>query len=278
MQSQAELAQAVPQDAAQRPLFTDPNLAPFVEYLSGCGNAEGWFMVESAAIWDSLLDFQAQRGWGGHLLEIGVYKGKSAALIAKRSAADEEVWLVDRFLRHADVQRTLSQVVDPNSTRLHYENEDSFQLRRHPQLADKFGQFRFVHIDGEHSSAAIQEDLATAHAFGSREVLVAVDDIFNFTYPQLTDSLFRYVREHPDQFSLILVGYNKAYLARPYFAREYLQYCRDALIPRMERIGLNPQLTKTSYAAEFSAFGIGPRPDDGSAYRGMDHDHARLEF
>ena len=277
MPTQADLARMAPPETASQPLFTDPNLAAFAEYLQTYSATEGWFAIESAAIWDSLLDFQERRNWGGHLLEVGVYKGKSAALLAKRAKADEHVWLIDRFLRRSDVQRTLAEVIEPGDERLHMENFDSFQLQRHPGLTDQFGKFRFVHIDGEHSAAAVQEDLATAHAYGSREVMVSVDDILSWTYPQLTESLFRYVRDNPDHFSLFLIGHNKAYLARPSYVHEYLKYCREELIPRLERIGVDAQLTKSSYPAELNAFGIGPRLD-GAAYRGLDHDNSIILY
>ncbi|QDU69572.1 class I SAM-dependent methyltransferase [Engelhardtia mirabilis] len=277
MTTQAELARMAPPETANEPLFTDPDLAAFAEYLQTYSAAEGWFAIESAAIWDSLLAFQERRNWGGHLLEVGVYKGKSAALMAKRAKSSEHVWLIDRFLRRSDVQRTLAEVIEPADPRLHLENFDSFQLQRHPGLVDQFGKFRFLHIDGEHSAAAVQEDLAMAHAYGSRECLVSVDDILSWTYPQLTESLFRYLREHPDHFSLVLIGFNKAYLARPAYAHEYLKYCREDLIGRLERIGIDAQLSKSSYPAELNAFGIGPR-HDGQAYRGLDHDNSIILY
>jgi len=277
MSTQAQLAQQAPPETADQPLFTDSDLAPFAEYLQAYTSAEGWFGIESAAIWDSLLDFQESRHWGGHLLEVGVYKGKSAALLAKRAKADEEVWLVDKFLRRPDIQRTLEGVMAPSDPRLHLETYDSFALQEHPGLADKRRSFRYVHIDGEHSAAAIQEDLATAHRLGTPEVIVSVDDILSWAYPQLTESLFRYLRDHPDHFSMFLIGFNKAYLARPSWVHEYLRYTREDLMPRLDRIGAEACLWKSSYPAELNAFGIGPRTE-GETYRGLDHDHSIILY
>jgi predicted O-methyltransferase YrrM len=268
---------ATPATAAPAPPALDPDLRPLAEYLDVHRATEGWFAFESAAIWDSLLAFQEQRQFRGHLLEIGVYKGKSAALLARRTRGEEHLWLVDRFLRREDVEATLRRVRSLPSPRVHLENHDSYLLHTHPGLAGQERSFRFVHIDGEHSGAAIQNDLALAHRYGSPQVLVSVDDIFQWVYPQLTESLFRYLRQHPDQFTMILVGYNKAYLARPSHAHFYLQYLREELVPRLERIGIPTTLSKSTTPAELNAFGIGPRLDVGP-YRGLDHQLDQLPY
>ena len=65
----------------------------------------GFSYLESLAIWDFLLDVQHEFRIGGDLMEIGVYYGKSAALMAMHAQKDEEIFLVDctDFVDHAKV-------------------------------------------------------------------------------------------------------------------------------------------------------------------------------
>jgi len=64
-------------------------------YFERFSSLPGWFMEESAAIWDCLFEFQIRQQIHGHALEIGVYRGKSAALICLHMAQQEKLLLVD---------------------------------------------------------------------------------------------------------------------------------------------------------------------------------------
>ena len=54
--------------------------SPLEKYRSMFRRTPGWFQWEAAAIWDALYEFHRTEGIHGDLLEIGVFRGKSAAL------------------------------------------------------------------------------------------------------------------------------------------------------------------------------------------------------
>jgi hypothetical protein len=67
----------------------------FDEYMKHFSDIEGWFQTPAIAIWDSLLSYQQERQISGNLLEIGVWKGKSAALAALHCQSDDACVFVD---------------------------------------------------------------------------------------------------------------------------------------------------------------------------------------
>ena len=54
----------------------------------------GWFGAHSYALWRSLLDFQAE-SVHGNLFEIGVWRGRSASVLASYCRDDETLYLCD---------------------------------------------------------------------------------------------------------------------------------------------------------------------------------------
>ena len=54
----------------------------------------GWFGAHSYALWRSLLDFQAENV-RGNLFEIGVWRGRSASVLASYCRDDESLYLCD---------------------------------------------------------------------------------------------------------------------------------------------------------------------------------------
>lgn len=246
-----------------------PALERFERYMAFHGEIDGWFNFESAAIWDALLS--RQRGWGvlGHLLEIGVWHGESAALLAMHAdASRESCVLVDLLLERAAVERTLQRAgADLDAIRAM--PVDSRMLGADPLIAEGYRRFRWAHVDGEHTGDAVANDMSVAHALLSTDGILVVDDFFNWLYPQITEAVFQYLRDNPGHFSLFLCGHNKAYLARPHRSHLWLAYCKEELVGALEQRGVQATLAKTTYPGEMNCFGIGPRYE-GQALRGPD--------
>ena len=74
--------------------------------------------VEAAATWDALLSFQERRRIAGHMLEIGVRRGKSAALLGLHADPTAEICvLVDKYLALEPVKEAMRQVrPDPDAS------------------------------------------------------------------------------------------------------------------------------------------------------------------
>ncbi|MEO0650320.1 MAG: class I SAM-dependent methyltransferase, partial [Planctomycetota bacterium] len=227
-----------PSPAVQTPSVE--GLAPderFRRYMEVYERTDGWFAKQSAAIWDSFLCFHEAQGVKGHLLEIGVHEGKSGSLLAAHKKQGEQLWGVDAWLRTEKIEAAFGSLRPMPDPSIHLLHETSYRLGVHRQLAPLQRQFRFVHIDGEHSGPAVHNDLDLAHTFLTGDGLVSVDDIFSASYPQLTDALFRYLHQHPDRFKLVLFGFNKAYLTRPMVAHDYRTFIDRALQDELDARG-----------------------------------------
>src|SRR5258708_16535650 len=68
----------------------------------------GWFMFQSYCVWRALLDQQARVS--GDLFEIGVWRGRSASLLASYRKGDEKLYLCDLRLDEEAVQRAIRSV------------------------------------------------------------------------------------------------------------------------------------------------------------------------
>src|SRR5512138_497346 len=74
-------------------------------------SVEGFFLDEAAAAWDFLLELQETDGITGALGEIGVWRGKSAMLLALHARKAEQLYLAD-ICDLRDVRAVLETLVD----------------------------------------------------------------------------------------------------------------------------------------------------------------------
>jgi len=68
----------------------------------------GWFMFQSYCVWRALLDQQARIP--GDLFEIGVWRGRSASVLASYRKSDEKLYLCDLRLEEEAVHRAIRSV------------------------------------------------------------------------------------------------------------------------------------------------------------------------
>jgi predicted O-methyltransferase YrrM len=238
-------------------------------YQQSCANIPGWFSRESAAIWDTLLSYQEASKIGGNLLEIGVFQGKSAAMAALHSQPNETCLFVDPMPLE-EVRQRMEQIAP--DAKCQYLQESSQYLLRYPFVGQAARDFRWIHIDGEHSAQAVSNDLAVAEMLLSDRGMLVLDDFFSPCYPQITQALFRFLEATPGRLTLVLCGYNKGYLCRPRAAREYLTFMQSSLYPNMTaRGGGRVTICKTSEPADMNTFGVIDRFNN-MDYRGPDWD------
>ena len=74
---------------------------------------------------------------------------------------------------------------------------------------------RFFHIDGGHRPGDVIADLETASRALHANGVVALDDLFNPSWPGVSEGFYRFTAAHPDAFAPILIGGNKVFFARP---------------------------------------------------------------
>jgi SAM-dependent methyltransferase len=238
---------------------------------------EGWFGDGAIAVWDSLLAFQRRERVSGHMLEIGVHHGKSAALLAMYAEPGTKVLLVDHGLKTAQIEKSLMAARPAPGVEFVTVHGDSRELAVNPLVSETFRAHRWIHIDGEHSAGAVTSDMRIANQLLAKEGVLVIDDFFSWLYPQVTEAVLRYVRQNPDDFALFLCGFNKAYLARPHFAHRYLAFCAEELPGALEARGQDTTVGKTTFPAEMNVFGVGPR-FQGKALRGPDWEDTVIRY
>lgn len=124
-------------------------------------------------------------------------------------------------------------------------------------------QFRWIHIDGEHTGHAVANDLTLANDLLSNEGLMCIDDFFNPAYPQISAATHMWLANHPFELELILCGDNKAYLSRPTYAYKYMEPIRHQLSPELKTRGYTGfTLFKTPPTGDSNCWGIGSRRGD----------------
>ncbi len=88
----------------------------------------GWFSHHSHAFWDLLLRWQKQYMAPGHLVEIGVWKGKSSSVLAYLKRDEEELHMIDPVLKEEKVSHTIVKVGGRLPPNLHFYKRSSFNM------------------------------------------------------------------------------------------------------------------------------------------------------
>ncbi|MGF1657615.1 MAG: class I SAM-dependent methyltransferase [Verrucomicrobiales bacterium] len=229
-------------------------LETFEEHFS---RSPGFFSPFNVVLWDALLEWQHTMNVSGDLLEIGVYEGKSAGILALHAEKDESLYLVDPDEKLQQVCHKLATVCEGKVSPVQ-DRSDSASVEELARLCGSG--IRWIHIDGDHSAAGVTKDMELADRMLSNHGLVCVDDFFSPWYPQITLAVCRFLERNPGRLELVLCGFNKGYLGRPgSHTGELLRFLRDNLVFELEARGMRKvTLFKTDRPNPFNCFGIAP--------------------
>lgn len=244
-----------------------PPVGRLTEWRDLTANVTGYFMDESAAVWDVLLEFQGRIGQRGGIAEIGVFEGKSAALLAVHLQEGEQLTLIDLGFTEATKQM-LKGAGGPE--RAEFLATPSAALWGSATATAKARSCRWIHIDGGHTGEEVTGDLRLASLWMQPSGVIVLDDFMNPSYPQVTAAVFHFLSTHPFELTLFLCGHNKGYLCGPTFAHLYLELIRKDLFRELAARGIkNVTIFKTTQASDMNCFGIGARFKDHDYY-GLD--------
>ncbi|HLY06402.1 MAG TPA: class I SAM-dependent methyltransferase [Rhizomicrobium sp.] len=217
---------------------------------------EGYMLEASAAVWCVLLQAQHEtwnRSTSGDYLEIGVWKGKSASVLASFSRIyGNMLTVVDR-----KILPETRQTLDAISPRVNYVNSLSEELCQTEFYAKNRRRIAFAHIDGSHKFSAVISDLQICEQMLANFGIISVDDFHTDLFPQIPAAVYKYVFSGVSDLCIFLVGLNKAYLCRNLAKKHFMQFARTDLLPALERNGQKLTLAKTDRNDSFDAFGIG---------------------
>lgn len=182
-------------------------------YLAAASAVIGWFNPLSIALWDLLLTRQRACNLTGDILEIGVWQGKSAGMLAAHMRPNETLRLVDIYI-HENLKANLESFGAAFHCDIEFNRSDSFTFFTPDYLAKHRRSFRFIHVDGHHVAHAIWDDLHHAAQLLAPEGILVIDDFCNDRFPQVTEITYRFLERNADEFAMFLCGGNKAYLTR----------------------------------------------------------------
>jgi predicted O-methyltransferase YrrM len=209
-----------PQLTASRPMSTTAS-ASSAEVRSGIPAvdrylAEGYETVPgmssrfAAAICCGLLRLQTEMGVAGPVVEIGPFEGRFFIALAHALAPGETALGIDLFdWPNAEVADRFAANCArhgvPPERRIAWQ-ADSRTLAP-GEVLEKLGGLRprLVHIDGEHSRAALTRDLELATAVLAAEGVIVLDDMLHPGYPTLMVAVHEYLQRHPEMCVLAII-------------------------------------------------------------------------
>ncbi len=254
-------------------MFSKAEPRPFERYQAEFNDIPGFFQLDSMVLWDFFLGAQARQGISGDLLEIGVYKGRSAVLGALYMRPEERAFFVDISLPK-DTQNLIKRAKLRNCVFL---ERRSGNLLSEGALRESLGGFRWCHIDGDHTGYSTTQDLYSAAYLVSENGIICVDDFFNLRYPQLTAAVYAFLGVHASQFRMLFCGANKCYICRASGYAAYERDIRDSLAAHIRAHNLQAQIYKTSYSSDNGCFSMWMRDGDREVY-GMDENPDVIPF
>ena len=215
----------------------------------------GWLSREAAALMDFLFAGQLQLGTPlAGLLEIGVWKGRTSALMARHLRSGEGIWLVDSAPQQTEITQSLQSVVGERFNQLSIQLVPGTAREARRSLGDKC--FRYIHIDGEHTAAALRGDLALSLQVLEPAGLIVIDDIFNDLYPQLARGLFAFLDQEGRDLACVLTGFNKAVLCHTRFMDAYGDLIYENLHAEMAARQVPVTLCRTTNRVEWPGYSV----------------------
>jgi hypothetical protein len=172
----------------------------------------------AAAICCGLMRIQSELGITGPVAELGAFEGRFFIALAKSLRDGEYALGIDTF------EWPNPQVIDrfeANCVRQGVAAEkritwkaDSNKITPEELLAKLDGEkVRLIHVDGEHTQAALTKDLELATAVTRDGGVIVLDDMLHPGYPTLMLAVQAYLDRHPDMTVLCIIDRESIFAA-----------------------------------------------------------------
>jgi hypothetical protein len=222
----------------------------FERSFSFARGVEGMMSEFSMQVMDSVLQFQREAMRPGHLVEFGVYKGKSATVIGFQARPDERVILVDveRYIQ----DETLRAL--PCNAEFVLGRSEDFKAA-FPEFGRIAGKVRFLHVDSSHAYRTTLAEMALADDLLAPHGILCLDDYANLNYSQLLPAIYKYLFTQRTDLTVFLVTNEKCYLCRRRYFPRYADFTLRRLLDEMQVRGAGAvTLARTDVDEEYSAF------------------------
>jgi hypothetical protein len=198
----------------------------------GRRKVQGWFSRIDAEIFPCILLEQEKLGISGSTAEIGVHHGSSFVPLCIALRRDEKAVAIDVFEdQHLNMDQ--SGAGDYNAfMRTLRKNSvpagnvcviKSTSLGLDPRIiTDACGPIRFFSIDGGHWREVVKNDLEIAEKCRGDGCVIALDDFYSTSYPDVTLGFMDWFREG-GEFVPLAIGYGKLFLCESAHRGQYIQ-------------------------------------------------------
>lgn len=229
------------------------------QFINVDGNQiDGWFFPADMITFWLIDSIQNTIGLSGSLCEVGVFEGKSLALLSKFGNGEERVYGIDLFpgdmraralnnvTKFGDVARTKLIAIDTAEITLNL-------------LKSEFADgIRILHIDAGHEYHEVLHQLMIFAPFVKRGGCIVMDDYQDREFPGIEAAVLDFCEiDRPRRFVPFFAGGNKMYLCERHLAQTYqkclLQYepVKDkSRITRVRDFNLLVGFSKLPVAAE----------------------------
>jgi len=172
----------------------------------------------AAGICCGLMRIQSELGVKGPVAELGAFEGRFFIALAKALQDSERALGIDIF------EWPNPQVIDrfeancarhdvPAHKRITWK-ADSNKMAPEELLAKLSGEkVRLIHVDGEHTQAALTKDLELATAVIGDGGVIVLDDMLHPGYPTLMVAVQAYLDRHPEMTVLCIIDRESIYAA-----------------------------------------------------------------
>ena len=192
---------------------------------------EGWFFPADWQAFILLYNIQVQLGSTGDICEIGVYQGKSAALLSLLRQTGEKLLCFDFFEEKLNggediVRKNLANFGDAEHVDMIKGDTAKLSKSKLKSLIET--PLRFLHIDAGHEYYEVLEQLRQFAPFLNETAIVAMDDTEDREFPGVSEAVFEFCRDRNVRDLVpFYVGANKKYLCMRHvastFQKELLQ-------------------------------------------------------
>lgn len=156
----------------------------------------GYISTRGAMAISAILTSQSERGVTGSLAEIGTFLGKTFIGLVQAAAPTEKVVGLDIFEDRMDEEfmRNLKANLPAVVPKVQIKKADSTMLGFEEWAALLGAPARFVHVDGDHTYAAVRHDVELAASHLAPDGVVVIDDFLHEWYPDVTEGILDALR------------------------------------------------------------------------------------
>ena len=180
---------------------------------------DGWFFGLDQITFFELFVMQKSMRISGDMCEIGVFRGKSLALLSLLKTHGETLFGFDLFDGEDQeiTRKNLSDFGCSDDLRLVKGLTSDLSESELDALISK--QLRFLHIDAGHEYHEVLEQLILFSPYLSNQAIIAMDDYQDREFPGIETAVLDFSdQDRPRRFVPFLAGGNKMFLCHPIFA------------------------------------------------------------